>query len=170
MPENEERSSLSERRQRRRSRRKEMLRQAGDPSATTLESSAPAPVAVAAEPTRSPGKVTATPGRRTADQPGFLSNFILFRPVVRFWLYLQDVGAEIRKVSWPTRADARRLTRIVLIVTIAAAICLGLASFGLSELFRYGIETPLILLGTFALIVGGTLYRMRRNARSTSYG
>lgn len=166
MPENEERSSLSERRQRRRSRRKEMLRQSGGQSAATLESAAPA---VAAEPTRTPGKVTATPGRRTVDQPGFLSNFVLFRPVVRFWGYLQDVAVEIRKVSWPTRADARRLTGIVLVVTIAAAISLGIASFGLSELFRYGIETPLILLGTFALIVVGTLYRMRRNARSASY-
>ena len=61
------------------------------------------------------------------------------------------------------------MTGIVLIVTIAAAISLGIISFALSELFRFGIETPLILLGTFALIVAGTLFRLRRGARSASY-
>ena len=164
MPENEERSSLSERRQRRRTRRKEMLRQSGG------ESRAAAPAAAVAEPAITRGKATATPSRRATPQTSsFLSNFILFRPIARFWGYLQNVGVEIRKVAWPTRADARRLTGIVLIVTIAAAICLGLVSFGLSELFRFGIETPLVLLGTFALIVVGTLYRLRRSARSASY-
>lgn len=163
MSENEERSSLSERRQRRRTRRKEMLRQTGG------ESGAAASVAAVAEPAITRGKATATPSRRTIPQTSFLSNFIVFRPIARFWGYLQDVAIEIRKVAWPTRADARRLTGIVLIVTIAAAICLGLASFGLSELFRFGIETPLVLLGTFALIVVGTLYRLRRSARSASY-
>ena len=163
MPENEERSSLSERRQRRRTRRKEMLRQSGGGSA------AAAPVAAVAETEITPGKATATPSRRVAPQTRFLSNFIVFRPIARFWGYLQNVGIEIRKVAWPTRADARRLTGIVLIVTIAAAICLGIVSFGLSELFRFGIETPLVLLGTFALIVVGTLYRLRRSARSASY-
>ena len=169
MPENEERSSLSERRQRRRSRRKEMLRQSGGGHAAGAESGAAAPVAAVAEPTITRGKATATPSRRTTPQTSFLSNFIVFRPLARFWGYLQNVAIEIRKVAWPTRADARRLTGIVLIVTIAAAICLGLVSFGLSELFRFGIETPLVLLGTFALIVVGTLYRLRRSARSASY-
>lgn len=162
MPENEERSSLSERRQRRRTRRKEMRRQSGGEGAA-------APVAAVAEPAITRGKATATPSRRATPETSFLSNFIVFRPIVRFWGYLQNVAVEIRKVSWPTRADARRLTGIVLIVTIAAAICLGLVSFGLSELFRFGIETPLVLLGTFALIVVGTLYRLRRSARSASY-
>lgn len=163
MPENEERSSLSERRQRRRTRRKEMRRQSGG------ESGAAAPAAAVAEPAITRGKATATPSRRATPETSFLSNFIVFRPIARFWGYLQNVGVEIRKVAWPTRADARRLTGIVLIVTIAAAICLGLVSFGLSELFRFGIETPLVLLGTFALIVVGTLYRLRRSARSASY-
>lgn len=165
MSENEERSSLSERRQRRRSRRQEMLRQSGGGGSHNVESRA----AAIAEPAITRGKTTATPSRRRTDQSSFLSTFVLFRPIARFWGYLQNVGVEIRKVAWPSRADARRLTGIVLIVTIAAALSLGLISFGLSELFRYGIETPLILLGTFAIIVAGTIYRLRRAARSASY-
>ena len=119
-------------------------------------------------PLRAPKKPP-PPGRRSVSEPGFLQSFILFRPLFSFWGYLQNVAVEIRKVSWPTRADARRLTGIVLIVTIAAAISLGLISFALAELFKLGIETPLILLATFAVIVAGTLFRLRRGARSPSF-
>ncbi len=166
MPENEERGSLSERRERRRARRQEMLRQTGEVGARATATPAAAAVTAAAI-TR--GKDVSTPSSRRVSESSFLSNFILFRPIISFWGYLQNVGVEIRKVTWPTRADARRLTGIVLIVTIAAAISLGIISFALSELFRFGIETPLILLGTFALIVAGTLFRLRRGARSASY-
>ena len=43
--------------------------------------------------------------------------------VARF--YRETVG-ELRKVSWPTRAEAIRLTGIVLIVLVVMAIILGL--------------------------------------------
>jgi preprotein translocase subunit SecE len=42
--------------------------------------------------------------------------------VARF--YRETVG-ELRKVSWPTREDAMRLTGIVLIVLVVMAIILG---------------------------------------------
>ena len=42
--------------------------------------------------------------------------------VARF--YRETVG-ELRKVSWPTREEAMRLTGIVLIVLVAMAIILG---------------------------------------------
>jgi preprotein translocase subunit SecE len=42
--------------------------------------------------------------------------------VARF--YRETVG-ELRKVSWPTRAEAIRLTGIVLIVLVVMAIILG---------------------------------------------
>lgn len=35
--------------------------------------------------------------------------------------YLRETRGEIRKVTWPTRAEAWRLTAIVLAVTLAAA-------------------------------------------------
>lgn len=42
-------------------------------------------------------------------------------PVAR---YLKETRGEIRKVTWPTRQEAWRLTAIVLAVTIAAAFFL----------------------------------------------
>jgi preprotein translocase subunit SecE len=39
--------------------------------------------------------------------------------------YFQDTGDELRKVSWPTREQAIRLTLIVLGSTVAAALFFG---------------------------------------------
>jgi preprotein translocase subunit SecE len=36
--------------------------------------------------------------------------------------YLRETRGEIRKVTWPTREEALRLTAIVLAVTLASAI------------------------------------------------
>ena len=44
--------------------------------------------------------------------------------------YFQETGDELRKVAWPTREQAIRLTIIVLGATIATAI-----SFGLLDVF-----------------------------------
>lgn len=43
--------------------------------------------------------------------------------------YFQDTGDELRKVSWPTREQAIRLTLIVLGSTVAAAVFFGLLDF-----------------------------------------
>ncbi len=51
-------------------------------------------------------------------------------PVIR---YFQETGDELRKVSWPTREQAIRLSIIVLATTAVSAIFLGL----LDELFRF---------------------------------
>lgn len=42
--------------------------------------------------------------------------------------YRETVG-ELRKVSWPTRAEAMNLTGIVLVVLVAMAIFLGTIDF-----------------------------------------
>ncbi len=44
-------------------------------------------------------------------------------PIAHF--YRETVG-ELRKVSWPTRAEATNLTTIVLVVLVAMAVFLGL--------------------------------------------
>jgi preprotein translocase subunit SecE len=44
-------------------------------------------------------------------------------PVIR---YFQETRAELRKVTWPTRDEARNLTMIIVAVTVAMAIFLGL--------------------------------------------
>lgn len=46
--------------------------------------------------------------------------------------YFQDTGNELRKVSWPTREQAIRLTVVVLGSTIAATIFFGV----LDEIFQ----------------------------------
>jgi preprotein translocase subunit SecE len=46
-----------------------------------------------------------------------------------FIRYLQDTGDELRKVSWPTREQAIRLTVVVLGSTLAAAAFFGVLDF-----------------------------------------
>jgi len=48
--------------------------------------------------------------------------------------YFKETRAELRKVHWPTRQEARNLTLIVLAVTVAMAILLGIV---LDPLFNW---------------------------------
>ncbi len=43
----------------------------------------------------------------------------------RFKRYIKETRAEVRKVHWPTRKDARSLTTVVLVITIVMTIFLG---------------------------------------------
>ena len=43
----------------------------------------------------------------------------------RFKRYFKETRAEVRKVHWPTRKEARSLTTVVLVITIAMTIFLG---------------------------------------------
>jgi len=68
--------------------------------------------------------------RKTANQPN---------AIVR---YFRETRGELRKVTWPTREESWRLTLIVLGVTAAMSVFLGLLDFifsngvqGLVELF-----------------------------------
>ncbi|TET52833.1 MAG: preprotein translocase subunit SecE [Anaerolineales bacterium] len=54
--------------------------------------------------------------------------------------YLRDTRAELRKVHWPTRQEALNLTRIVLAVTMAMAIVLGLLDWLFAQELRLLIE------------------------------
>jgi preprotein translocase subunit SecE len=57
--------------------------------------------------------------------------------VVRY--YRETVG-ELKKVVWPTREEAIRLTWIVLVVITIMAIILGSADYLFSQLFRFLIS------------------------------
>jgi len=57
--------------------------------------------------------------------------------VVRY--YRETVG-ELKKVVWPTREEAIRLTWIVLVVVTIMAIILGTADYLFSQLFRFLIS------------------------------
>jgi preprotein translocase subunit SecE len=58
------------------------------------------------------------------------------KPWDRILNYFKDTRGELRKVSWPTRENATRLTLIVLGVTVAMAILLGAVDFIFSTLVR----------------------------------
>ncbi len=45
--------------------------------------------------------------------------------ITRITEYFKDTRGEVRKVSWPTRQQATKLTLIVLAVTVAMALFLG---------------------------------------------
>jgi len=44
-----------------------------------------------------------------------------------------EVIAELKKVHWPSRPEAARLTGIVLVATVIAGVLLGAVDFGFAE-------------------------------------
>jgi preprotein translocase subunit SecE len=64
------------------------------------------------------------PKSQSTRQPNF---------IVRFF---NETSGELRKVTWPTRDEALRLTAIVLAVMIVTSIFLGAIDALLTEFFR----------------------------------
>jgi preprotein translocase subunit SecE len=50
--------------------------------------------------------------------------------------FLGEVRAELRKVVWPTREEAAKLTGLVIAVSAAMGVLLGLVDYAFAELFR----------------------------------
>lgn len=48
--------------------------------------------------------------------------------------WYRETTGELRKVSWPTREEAWRLTKIVVLVMIAMSLVLGILDFVFSHL------------------------------------
>ncbi|NWG17959.1 MAG: preprotein translocase subunit SecE [Chloroflexi bacterium] len=114
-------------------------------------------------------KGRATPGRRTQQvEIAKSEGNIVTRPLRGIREYLESVRSEIQKVVWPSREEARRLTIIVLSVTIASALALGIVSLLFNELFGLGLRSPLVFGVIFVLILGAFLYYLRRNSRQPS--
>ena len=61
----------------------------------------------------------------------------------RITRYLKEVRAEMRKVTWPSRAEAIRLSTIVMVVLLVASAFLALVDYAFSWLMRI-----IISLGT----------------------
>jgi preprotein translocase subunit SecE len=61
--------------------------------------------------------------------------------------YFQETRAELRKVSWPTREEARNLTLIIVAVTIAMAVFLGLFDYLFQETVGGIIRGQVIWVG-----------------------
>jgi preprotein translocase SecE subunit len=115
-------------------------------------------------------KGRATPGRRTQETEVTQEGNFFTRTIRGFGGYVEGVRSEIQKVVWPTPEEVRRLTTIVLVSTIIAAIILGALSFLFNELFILGIQNPAIfgILFVVAVIVFG-LYVRQTNNRGSRY-
>ncbi len=50
--------------------------------------------------------------------------------------FLGETIAELRKVTWPTRQEAMRLTIMVLVVCLVMGLILGAVDYGFSRLVR----------------------------------
>jgi preprotein translocase subunit SecE len=50
--------------------------------------------------------------------------------------FISETVGELRKVSWPTRDEALRLTAIVMMVLIASSLFLGAIDALLTDFFR----------------------------------
>lgn len=50
--------------------------------------------------------------------------------------FFKECGAELKKVSWPSRADVVSSVKVVLVSTIVIAAILGVLDF----LFSYGMK------------------------------
>ena len=51
--------------------------------------------------------------------------------------YLRETIAELRKVTWPTRPDALRLTALVLVVVVISSLVLGGLDYIFAQLIRF---------------------------------
>lgn len=79
---------------------------------------------------RTPAKRPVAPAKRPAGLPtrtGARGNPLGF---------FKDIASELRKVTWPTQEQTRNLTVIVLIVSAAIGLFLGLSDLIFSGLIR----------------------------------
>ncbi len=104
-------------------------------------------------------KAKATPARRDDDDEAKPKGIAGVWHGVRE--YLEGVQSELKKVIWPTREETTRLTRVVLVMLVISAMVLGLLIWIFTELFRVGLNNPLILIVVMAAagVIGVLLAR-----------
>jgi preprotein translocase SecE subunit len=119
------------------------------------------------------GHVTArkdrpTPSVRDIKPRGTGSTGLINRiPVVRSVVaYFRGVAMEMQKVTWPSREETTRLTTVVLGVTIAFSIGLGLLNTFYSWWFQQAFHADsedifLIVAAVVAVFVTGTFFTVR---------
>ena len=67
--------------------------------------------------------------------------------------YIKETRAEVRKVHWPTRKEARSLTTVVLVITIAMTIFLGVIVSPLASTLARAIFAQQSALAIAALAI-----------------
>ena len=78
----------------------------------------------------------------------------------RFKRYFKETRAEVRKVHWPTRKEARSLTTVVLVVTIAMTIFLGAIVSPLASTLASAVfvdKNTVALVATAVVTVAGVI-------------
>ncbi|RME69492.1 MAG: preprotein translocase subunit SecE [Chloroflexi bacterium] len=80
--------------------------------------------------------------------------------------YFKETRAELRKVTWPTREETKNLTTIIVVVTVAMALFLGLldyifqiivAGIVAGDIVRIGVAVVLFLAGAAAFYYNSQL-------------
>lgn len=66
--------------------------------------------------------------------------------------YFKETRAELRKVTWPTREEAKNLTLIIVGVTLAMAVFLGLLDY-IFQVVAAGVITGDLLRIVIAVIL-----------------
>lgn len=58
----------------------------------------------------------------------------IFQKIQRFW---RETIGELRKVTWPTREEAWKMTQLVLITMVTMALLLGVLDFAFSQFVTF---------------------------------
>ena len=78
----------------------------------------------------------------------------------RFKRYFKETRAEVRKVHWPTRKEARSLTTVVLVITVAMTVFLGVLISPLASTLAGALfvqQTTLALLAMAVVALAGVV-------------
>ena len=65
------------------------------------------------------------------------------KPTQSRFRFIGEIISELKKVVWPSRGEAFYLTRVVIIVSCAVGIVLGLIDWAFSKFFEQVILPPL---------------------------
>jgi preprotein translocase subunit SecE len=63
-------------------------------------------------------------------------SFAMGQIIPRFRRYISEIAAELKKVIWPTRAETRRLTVMVIIIAGSIGVVLGVADYGFTRFMQ----------------------------------
>jgi preprotein translocase subunit SecE len=81
----------------------------------------------------------------------------MIEPILR---YLRDTRAELRKVTWPTREEAWKLTLIVLGTVVVMSLILGAADFIFGKIMQGVVVGNVVWVVVGVVIVVATAVAM----------
>ena len=79
--------------------------------------------------------------------------------------YYKETRAELYKVTWPTREEARTLTLVISAVTLAMAVFLGLFDYIFQYVVKGIIDGNLIMIGAGVVLFAAGVAAFYFNAQ-----